>query len=257
MLKNISKSLKKFKEDVVSKMIYDILKWLIRLIVIFAFSKFIPKGTTFQSAISTQISLTVYQIVLFVFAIITVTTISIYAVFNLKYNKLKSDYHTDKLTGLKNHIALEQYLQKQIQIAKKDGSLLSLVLIDIDNFKQVNEKIGYNLADDLLRKVGEVLGNDKRATDETFRYFQRGDEFLIVLNETSLDGAMKAANRKKQLLSKVKFETNGSMQQLTVCCGVTEFNRTNDDYASLTERVNKALLDAKKVLGKNCVNSII
>lgn len=257
MINYIKKSILKFKEDVVSKMIYDILKWLLILCALFAFSNLLPDKTNFKTVISTIIYITVYQIILLIIGVAVITILCVYLVFNLKYKVLKSNYLTDKLTGLKNHIALEQYLQNKIQTSKKDGISLSLILIDIDNFKQVNEKVGYNVADELLKKVGEVLGNDKRATDETFRYFQRGDEFLIVLSETSLDGAIKAANRKRILISKINFEINKITEQLTVCCGVTEFNKVKDTNVSCLERLNKALQEAKKTQNKNCVKSII
>src|SRR5690606_16588237 len=110
-----------------------------------------------------------------------------------------------ELTGLKNHKALEEYIKERLQYYKKNDGALSIILIDIDDFKSFNSRYGYNTADLILGKVGELLRSDRRATDETFRKFSRGDEFLIITNDTSLSNAILAADRKRILIEKNSF----------------------------------------------------
>lgn len=257
MFSYLKRSIKKFREDAFSKLIYDILKWLIRITIMFGVAGFIPYWERFNALIETTVTFTIYQCVLISVFIVMLTIVVFYSLFNLKYRIIQNAYYTDELTGLKNHLAMKKYLETQIIELRTNNLICSFILIDIDNFKLVNEAIGYNAADQVLVKIGTVLGNDKRITDEVFRYFQRGDEFLIVLNETSLDGAIKTANRKKQLISKINFELGETTQKVTVCCGITEFNKANDDLNTITGRLGKALLEAKKQPNKNCVRSIV
>lgn len=132
-----------------------------------------------------------------------------------------------------------------------------MIIIDIDDFKQFNTKFDYNTADDVLKKVGELLLNDKRATDETFRQFLRGDEFLVIASETNLNGAVMAAERKRKLIQKALFYIDGKNHHITVSCGVTELKKGSDDFVSFTNRVTQALNAAKEVKGKNNTKSII
>lgn len=251
------KSIQKFKDDVFSKFIYDFLKWIIGITSIFFLTRFLPSSIYFKELLFSKFNLSVYHLIIICLIIILINTIILYVVFKKKYNKLQEAYFTDKLTGLKNQAALEEYLDSKITQLKKNDSTCSLILIDIDNFKKINDDFGYNLADEVIKKIGGVLNNDKRFTDEVFRYFQKGDEFLIILNDTSLDGAIKAAYRKKDLISKINFELKGISKQFTVSCGVTEFNKTDDNYKSVTERLNKALFEAKKKPNKNSVENFI
>lgn len=257
MKKYIKRSIQKFKEDAFSKFIYDFLKWTIGLTIAFSITKFIPSAKSVAEFLFSKLNINIYEFVLVCLIIIIANTIVLYSIFKKKYKDLQDDYFTDKLTGLKNQAALEKYLNAKIVELKNNNSNCSLILVDVDNFKTVNEKYGYNLADKVIKKIGGVLGNDNRYTDEVFRYFQKGDEFIIILNDTSIDGAMKAANRKKDFISKINFELNDNTEQFTVSCGVTEFNRANDDYKTVTDRLNKALLEAKKQPNKNSVKSII
>jgi diguanylate cyclase (GGDEF)-like protein len=257
MKEYFSRSIKKFKDDAFSKFIYDFLKWIVGLTAVFSLTKYIPSSKSVNVFLFSKFNISVYGLIIICLIITIANTIVLYSVFKKKYRNLQDDYFTDKLTGLQNQIALEKYFDAKIIALKDSNSSCSLILVDIDNFKTINEKFGYNLADEVIKKIGGVLGNDKRFTDEVFRYFQKGDEFLIVLNDTSLDGAIKAANRKKDLISKIIFEVNDIAEQFTVSCGVTEFNKINDDYKTITDRLNKALQEAKKQPNKNSVKSII
>lgn len=253
MANYIKESIRKFKNDALSKGIYDILKSLIISLVLLIPTKWIPYVKTF---FLTEHKFTTYTIVISAVTLITFTTFFISRYFRKKIRLVLNDNHTDELTGLKNHKALSEYLNLKIVEAKNRSESLSVILIDIDDFKNFNTLYGFNVADQILKKLGELLGNDKRATDDTFRYFNRGDEFLVVAYETSLSQAIQAAERKRKLIQKNLFSVEGKNHQLTVCCGVTEFKK-DDDYTSFTDRVTEALNEAKKIEGKNNTKSIV
>lgn len=257
MKEYLSRSIRKFKEDAFSKFIYDFLKWIIILTTAFILANYIPSIKTVSNFLSTTLNLSVFEFTIICLIIVIVNTTVLYLVFKKKYKNLQDVYFTDKLTGLKNQAALEKYLNKKIIELKKSNSACSLILMDIDNFKAINVKFGYNSANEVIKKISGVLARDIRYTDEVFRYFQKGDEFLIILNDTGIDGALNAANRKRELISKIKFELNNNTEQFTVSCGVTEFNNLTDNYLSVTDRLNKALLDAKAQPNKNSVIGII
>lgn len=252
MANYIRESTKKFKNDALSKGIYDLLKWLIISLIVLIPTKWIPYVKTLFLA---QHFVTTYTIIISAIVLITITTFIVSRYFRKKIRLVLNDNHTDELTGLKNHKALGEFLNLKLQEAKNRSESLSLIIIDIDDFKNFNTHYGFNVADQILKKLGELLGNDKRVTDETFRYFNRGDEFLVVAYDTTLSQAMQAAERKRKLIQKTLFSIDGKNHRLTVCCGVTEFKK-NDDYTSITDRVIEALNEAKKISGKNNTQSI-
>jgi diguanylate cyclase (GGDEF)-like protein len=253
MRKYILESIMRFKNEIISKVMYDIVKWLFISLVLIIIAKWVPFVRTFFSK---EFTITIYLIVISSVGLIAITTILVSSIFRKKIRKVLNVNHTDELTGLKNHKALSIFLNSKIQEYKNKTESLSIIIIDIDDFKNFNTKFGFTTADSILKKLGELLGNDKRATDETFRYFNRGDEFLIVASETNSNQAYQAAERKRKWIQKNLLSVDGINHQLTVCCGVTEFKK-KDDYTSFTDRVIEALNVAKKVAGKNNTKSIV
>ncbi|MDE5448869.1 diguanylate cyclase [Elizabethkingia meningoseptica] len=249
----VARSYKKFKDDALSKGIYDILKGLFLFLIVLIPSRWIPYV---EQILISKSNISVYWILISSVLLIIMTTLFVSYIFKKKIRSVINDNHTDELTGLKNHKALKEYLNHKIFDSKKKDESLSIILLDIDNFKEINTKVGFNNADLLLKKIGELLGNDKRATDETFRYFNRGDEFLVVATETSLNQACQAAERKRKMIQNNLFSIKGTNHKLTVCCGVTELKK-EDDYDSFTNRVIEGLTNAKKVSGKNNTQSIV
>jgi len=256
MKKYLIKSFEKFKNDALSNVIYDILKWLIPATLLFAATKLV-EHSFFTNFIFERFEISYYIFILYSLCLFISSTVVVRLVFKKKYKELQIDNFTDELTGLKNYKALKQYLTEKIDEFKNSTKTLSLIIIDVDDFKVLNTNVGFNTADKILKKVGELLSNDKRATDETFRHFLRGDEFLVVASETNLNGALLAAERKRKLIQNSIFMVENIQYQLTVSCGVTEFNKKEDDFSKLTDRVIAALNQAKKQNGKNCTKSII
>ncbi len=256
MNKYIRDSIDRFKKDALSKAIYDIFKWLLPFTVVFAATHLMPKNFSFVKIISTKFEITFYWIVLYSLFLTMLSILAVRVIFKKKFNALQTDNFTDELTGLKNHKALKENLNLKLNEFIHSAKTLSLIIIDVDDFKAFNTNVGFNTADEILKKVGELLSNDKRATDETFRQFLRGDEFLVIATETSLHGAFIAAERKRELIQNAIFTVGDNQYKLTVSCGVTELKK-DDDYKTITDRVNAALNEAKKQAGKNCTKSII
>lgn len=250
-------SFKKFKADALAKGVYDLLKWLFIGLVLFALTWVFPKGTSFFDFISDSFNISLYWISIYTLTTIILSVVVSYMIFRAKYKRVEMDNFTDELTGLKNHKALKVILEKQLEDAEKAmGKNLSLILLDVDDFKQFNTDYGYITSDEVLKKLGKLLGNDKRATDETFRFYQRGDEFLIVANETSANQALLAAERKRKLIQQTGFSVEEQSYSLKVSCGITEYRKC-DTYNSIIDRVTTALGVAKAQKTKNCCKLIV
>ncbi|TWI79025.1 diguanylate cyclase (GGDEF)-like protein [Lacibacter cauensis] len=243
----------KFKEDAISNGVYDLFKWVLSFLILLIPTNWIPG---LKDLLSTKYLLSVYWLIIASLMFIIVTALIVGLVFKRKLVKVQMDNYTDELTGLKNHKALKDFLDQKIEEYKRKDESLSIIILDIDDFKAFNTKFGFSTADQILKKVGEMLGNDKRATDETFRYFNRGDEFLVVASDTNLSQATQAAERKRKLVEKAVFSVDDSNHQLTVSCGVTAYKK-EDDLKSFTDRVIEALNVAKKAEGKNCTKPIV
>lgn len=247
---HIKKSFEKFKSELLSKGFYDIFK----TVLIFAGGLLSTYLVSFFPLIKkflvSNLTMPKYLIVTSVIFIISLFFLLIR--YKSKLDNLIRHNNIDELTGLKNHKALKKILESLVRDFKDNTSI---ILIDIDNFKSFNTKYDYGAADLLLKKLGELLGSDKRATDETFRFFQRGDEFIVIANETNLGQALQAAERKRKMICNNIFEIGDNKHRLTVCCGITTLKQ-EDSVDSLTKRISKALQEAKSVKGKNNTKSI-
>jgi len=254
MVNYIKQSFRKFKTDALSKVFYDLIKWIIILfggLIVSDYLPIAPLGDFLQKSYT----FSTYSILLCSLSLILSTVLVLSVFYYRRYRNFKEQSQIDELTGLRNHKALEEYLNEKIGYSNEKNSSFSIILIDIDNFKSFNTQYGYNTADEILSEVGKLLGRDKRATDETFRKFSRGDEFVVVANDTCLADAIKAADRKRNLISNTSFYVEEKPYKLTVSCGVTDYKIGVDTYQSLTDRVSKALVEAKECPGKNSTRS--
>lgn len=147
----------------------------------------------------------------------------------------------DPLTGVKNRRTMESAVQREIELSKRQARSLSLILLDIDHFKRINDELGHLCGDQALRAVAQQAENTIRNSDMLFRY--GGEEFLIVLSGTDLEGTRMLAERIRQEIEKLDIYPGGG-PQLSVSLGVTQLQQT-DDTASLFDRVDKALYLAK------------
>jgi len=145
----------------------------------------------------------------------------------------------DEKTGLYNNKFFETILDMEIEKTKRGKQKLSLIIIDIDFFKKINDKWGHMKADELLARLAMVLKNQVRKYDLAARF--GGEEFVILLPETSLEKAKKFSKRLKKSISEDKILLKYS---LTVSGGITQF-REKDSRKKFKERADKALYQAK------------
>ena len=161
---------------------------------------------------------------------------------------------TDALTGLYNRRSLDQLMLREVALADRHGQTLSLVMVDMDHFKQVNDAHGHAAGDHLLRCFAESVRATLRRTDLAFRY--GGDEFVIALPQTTAGQAQQVVHKLRQAFAAVDFrEAIHQLQhQPTLSVGVAE--RSVDtgvlQWPALLAAADAALYDAKSA-DRNCV----
>ncbi len=167
-----------------------------------------------------------------------------------------TDWHlrvnTDGLTGLWNHRYFKELLEKEIKKSKRYKIPLSLIMIDVDHFKQFNDTYGHQTGDIVLKTIAETLQKVARETDMVARY--GGEEFAIVLPMTAEDGANIFAERLRKEISELQFNDiyQRPLQNVTLSLGVATFIKGN--LSSFIENADKALYNCKRN-GRNCVTS--
>jgi diguanylate cyclase (GGDEF)-like protein len=159
---------------------------------------------------------------------------------------------TDELTGLSNARFFRELIAKESARAERFGHELSLIMIDIDDFKQINDTYGHLQGDKVLRIVGRVLQFESRGVDEPARY--GGEEFAVALPETGLEGALDLAERVRARIEaeQVPRAGGGHAVGVTASIGVASMPGSNDRGEKLIAAADAALYEAKRG-GKNRV----
>jgi diguanylate cyclase (GGDEF)-like protein len=152
---------------------------------------------------------------------------------------------TDFLTGLKTRRYFDEQLDREIKRAERNGSPLSLVLIDVDHFKLVNDTYGHQTGDVILREIASRLMKGRREIDTVARY--GGEEFIIILPDTNMTGAEHVAQRLRKDIESTGFAVGSSSQsaQLTISLGVATFPQDAQSKSDLLEAADAALYAAK------------
>jgi diguanylate cyclase len=174
---------------------------------------------------------------------------------NLKKNldQVTTESQRDFLTGVFNRKAYDRMLDEQINEAKTHGKDLCLLMIDIDHFKQFNDKFGHLLGDEVLKIVAKSLTDSVRGRDIVSRY--GGEEFSVVLPDTPVSGAVKVAETicKTIAARELKRRDNGeSYGVITVSIGVSILRHGTDSQLTLIKRADEALYLSKN-RGRNRV----
>jgi diguanylate cyclase (GGDEF)-like protein len=151
---------------------------------------------------------------------------------------------TDALTGLANHRHFYELLDQEVERANRNGHPFSLVMIDIDLFKQVNDTYGHLVGDQVLRELAAVGQNDLRVYDILCRY--GGEEFTLILPETNPDEACEIAERLRKEIAHHIFSIDGIVLHLTISLGVSHFDPSNPiPPKTLVERADQSLYISK------------
>lgn len=155
---------------------------------------------------------------------------------------------TDELTGLSNHRRFQETLVAELERAARFGQEVGLVMLDVDDFKRVNDTFGHPQGDEVLRAVARVLRDCSRDVDEPARY--GGEEMVVILPQTDLEGAFRAAERIRtqvEALRVPRLDGDGAIA-VTVSLGVSASSGAT--RADLVEAADLALYEAKRQ-GKN------
>ena len=170
------------------------------------------------------------------------------------YGEVKRLSITDDLTGHHNRRHLAAVLNAECFRAKRMKSPLSVMLLDIDNFKKINDTLGHTAGDVLLKALADLIKRSIRRTDTIGRW--GGEEFLYILPGTDIDGALKLAEKVRRSVENHRFIYSGTTIKMTASIGVTGFDAAQDeDCQGTIKRVDDLLYFAKSA-GRNCVKSL-
>jgi diguanylate cyclase (GGDEF)-like protein/PAS domain S-box-containing protein len=166
------------------------------------------------------------------------------------HEQLKAESIRDRLTGLYNRKYMEETLEGEISRAIRTGSALSLVMIDVDKFKTVNDTFGHQSGDNLLRTLGSFLIQHTRSGDIACRY--GGDEIVIVMPDASLEDAYQRADQWRKTFSEMIFTFNDTNYYTSLSLGVASFPSQVASSFDLMSAADKALYVAKIDRNKAC-----
>ncbi|MCC5864412.1 MAG: diguanylate cyclase [Wenzhouxiangella sp.] len=162
----------------------------------------------------------------------------------------ESKANLDPLTGLLNRRALDRRLQELSAAADQTGEPLTLLFLDLDHFKQINDSHGHAIGDDCLRHLGRLISSMVRANDPVARY--GGEEFLVVLPGLDTTGARALAESIRQRIETTPLVTDNATVHLKASLGLSRWRPGKDTVATMTARADQALYMAKRE-GRNRV----
>jgi diguanylate cyclase (GGDEF)-like protein len=158
---------------------------------------------------------------------------------------------TDALTGLYNFRHFKTLLQAEMDRSKRGGIPTTLVMVDLDHIKGINDTYGREVGDLALKHVAEIIKHEVRTTDCACRY--GGEEFAMVFSETHLNLAVKLADRIRELIASSPVVYDKGEFKITVSMGASVYMKTSIiDIDSFVDSVNKYLHEAKQS-GRNCI----
>ena len=174
-------------------------------------------------------------------------------VLQLSYgDEIEREYHArlfelaarDALTGLYNKRFVLNELENHLRISRRSGRVFSIILLDIDDFKQVNDRFGHLVGDDYLRQVAGLFARCLREQDIAGRI--GGEELLVILPETALDGAFHLATRVRESVEAFVLPLGEEPVRTTISAGVCQYENGLKDAREFLTLADQALYEAKK-----------
>lgn len=166
------------------------------------------------------------------------------------HDKLYQQATRDPLTGLSNRNYFRNELKKFVSLSARYNRALSVIMLDIDFFKKINDTYGHDVGDNVLKGVAEILMRHVRTHDVAARF--GGEEFVMLLPETSLGGAVVVAERIRTAVENVDFNSAGCRHNVTISIGVAEYLGDGTDVEEVIKKADEALYKAKSS-GRNRV----
>jgi two-component system, cell cycle response regulator len=163
---------------------------------------------------------------------------------------------TDKLTGLYNRNFLDAHIQNIVNQSLLNQKAFSIMMLDMDHFKSVNDTYGHDVGDEILRELSKRMINAIRSSDLAARI--GGEEFMVLMPETGYADAYGMADRMRLQIAREPFRISHAEGQITktISIGIAELNLANDNAAALIKRADNALYEAKNG-GRNRVCPVL
>ncbi len=161
----------------------------------------------------------------------------------LLYRKALERAHKDPLTGIGNRAAMDKAMEQEVDLASRHATPLSIIMMDIDHFKSINDTHGHITGDIVLKNVAQCMAQSMRRSDIIYRY--GGEEFLILLRNTVQSGAQLLAERIRHSVEAMRLHDEGADIKVTVSAGLTSF-KENEAIHAFFDRCDQALLQAKQ-----------
>lgn len=156
----------------------------------------------------------------------------------------------DPMTGLHNRRFLEESVENLVAQAQRRKTHMSILMLDLDYFKMVNDTYGHDAGDAVLKALAKVLSQSVRASDFVIRY--GGEEFLMLLQETDADTAVAVAEKIRATVEDLKVQVSGGLLQKTISIGIADFPSDSDTFWQAVKFADVALYHAKET-GRNRV----
>lgn len=163
---------------------------------------------------------------------------------------LKKEATHDGLTGIHNHKYFKEYFEIEVNRVKRYGGQLTLIMFDIDHFKNFNDQHGHQIGDFVLSRLSKFVLSNIRSVDTVCRY--GGEEFALILPSTGLEGAEILAERIRNNIEQETFESNNIELKITCSFGITCWSSQKDTVESLIKNADEALYQSKEA-GRNIV----
>ena len=168
----------------------------------------------------------------------------------INYQQALRAAQMDSLTGVNNRAALDRCLEREVELAHRHNHALSILMVDVDHFKTINDTHGHSVGDTVLKTLAECMQQTMRVSDMLFRF--GGEEFVLVLSGTDLDGAHQMGERLRSAVQNHLFVHEHLELSVTVSIGVAVLG-PRDSAKRLFDRADTALYEAK-TSGRNRVN---
>lgn len=169
-----------------------------------------------------------------------------------KIDELSEQLLTDALTGLYNYRHLLWAMNQEIERVHRNGGAFSLIVLDFDDFKSINDQYGHEFGNQVLRTIGTFFQRSLRKLDVPCRF--GGEEFVLILPSTDLRDAVQLAERIREGVTRIQLQANGKAVPLSVSMGVDVYRATDRLTAeAFLDRADQYLLQAKQA-GKNRVH---
>lgn len=166
------------------------------------------------------------------------------------FEKTAESSISDGLTGLYNRRYFDEALTNEVNRTKRYGMEFSLLFLDLDNFKNVNDSMGHKAGDVVLKRIADLILATKRGEDTAARY--GGEEFVVILPETGKIKALVIAERIRQRAEEMEIISDGLKLRITVSGGLASFPIDAADASQLIQNADKAMYNAK-AHGKNAI----